>query len=116
MSKVIRQNDEGVLRQYFEAKPNKMFSALTTACIRFVRYQESVPCVLCGKRSKNHWTCVVRFKAANLGMTRMVVTLGRNYLKAGAPVCRDHPTQPDEREFLRKVRQAAKAQVKEAKG
>lgn len=112
MRKAIRENDSGVPRQYFEARKNKGFSELTTACLRFVRYQSSVPCGLCGKQSKTHWTCVVRFKAANLDKCMFEVKLSRQYLKAGTPVCRDHPTQPDEHEFLRKVKEAAKKHLK----
>ena len=104
-----RENDKGVPRQYFEAKPHKMWSELTTACIRFVRYKEKVPCGLCGKQSNKHWTCVVRFKAANLDNCICEVELSP-YLAAGTPVCEDHPTQPDEKGFLRKVRAAQRKQ------
>jgi len=105
-----RENDKGVPRQYFEAAPNKMFSELTRACVRFVRYKEKVPCALCGKQSKKHWTCVVRFKAANLDNCMFVVKVSPKWFEAGAPVCDDHPTQPDEKEFLRKVRAAQRKQ------
>jgi hypothetical protein len=107
-----RQNDKGVLRRYFEAVPNKMFTELTCACVRFVRYREKVPCALCGKQSKKHWTCVVRFKAANLDEHRFEVKLSRKYFAAGTPVCDDHPTQPDEKEFLRKLRATQRAKKK----
>lgn len=105
-----RKDDNGVRRQYFEAAPNKMFSELTRACVRFVRYEEKVPCALCGKQSKKHWTCVVRFKAANLDNCMFEVKLSPHYFAAGTPVCDDHPTQPDEKEFLRKVRASQKKQ------
>lgn len=87
-----------------------MFSELTTACIRFVRYKEKVPCAVCGKQSKKHWTCVVRFKAADINDHPFVLKLKPNYFEAGTPVCEDHPTQPDEKEFLRKVRAAQRKQ------
>jgi hypothetical protein len=105
-----RENDKGVRRQYFEAAPNKMFTELTRACVRFVRYEEKVPCALCGKQSKKHWTCAVRFKAANLANSMFEVKLSLKYFEAGAPVCDDHLTQPDEKEFLRKVRAAQRKQ------
>lgn len=101
-----RPNDKGVLRKYFEAKPNKMFSELTTACIRFVRYADKVPCAVCGKQSKKHWTCVMRFKAADINDHPFMLKLKPNYFATGTPVCEDHPMQPDEKEFLRKVRAA----------
>lgn len=85
-----------------------MFSELTWACVRFVRYEEKVPCALCGKQSKKHWTCVVRFKAANLKDSMFEVKLSKSWFKAGQPVCDDHPMQPDEKLFLRMVRDAQK--------
>lgn len=112
MSTPSRTSDEGVPRQYFPAAPNKMFSELTTACIRFVRYKEKVPCAACSKQAKKHWTCVVRFKAADLSKCMIEVELLPKWFAAGSPVCEDHPTQPDEREFLRKARAAQRAQKK----
>jgi hypothetical protein len=103
-----RQTDEGVRCQYFEAAPNRMFSELTRACVRYVRYEEKVPCALCGKQSKKHWTCVVRFKAASLNDSMFIVKLSKNWFKARQPVCCDHPTQPDEKLFLRMVKDAQK--------
>ena len=104
-----RPDDTGVLRKYYEAAPNKMFTELTRACVRFVHYKEKVPCCLCGKQKKRHWTCVVRFKAADFGKYAFSLKLSRNWFPAGSPVCSDHPTHPDEREFMRKVRAAQKA-------
>jgi len=103
------KNDAGVLRQYREAAPNPMFSELTRACVRFVRYKEKVPCAVCGKQRTKHWTCVVRFKAADVEKCLFELVMGPNWLAAGTPVCEDHPTQPDEREFLRQVRRAHNA-------
>ena len=114
MSASTRKDDTGVRRQYFEAAPNKMFSELTRACVRFVRYRENVPCALCGKQSKKHWTCIVRFKAANFANCMFAVKLSPKYFDAGTPLCKNHPTQPDEREFLRKVRAAQRKQNAEA--
>lgn len=101
-----RVDDIGVLRKYNDPAPNPMFSEVQRACIRFVRYKEKVPCALCGKQSKKHWTGVVRFKSANLDDNHFEVKLRRNWFKAGQPVCEDHPLQPDEREFMQKVRAA----------
>jgi hypothetical protein len=87
-----------------------MFGEITRACIRFVSYKEPVPCAVCGRQSKKHWTSVVRFKAANLKDNQFVVKLSRRYLDAGKPVCRDHPLQPDEALFIRKARAAMRKQ------
>jgi hypothetical protein len=105
-----RKDDKGVLRKYYDAKPNPLWSELTTACLRFVRYKEKVPCALCGKQRKEHWTCVVRFKASDLEKCMFEVKLDPRWFAAGSPVCEDHPLQPDEREFLRKVRAAQRKQ------
>jgi hypothetical protein len=92
-----RTDDTGVLRKYFEARPNQMFSPVQCACIRFVHYAESVPCVLCGRLSKYHWTCVVRFKAADVRKSKFVLKLNRRWFKAGDPVCHGHPTETMQR-------------------
>lgn len=60
------------------------------------------------KTAKKHWTGVVRFKAANMNEQVFVLKFGPGWLPAGAPVCDDHPLQPDEREFMRKVWSAQK--------
>lgn len=103
-----RKDDTGVSRQYFEAKTNHMFSELTRACVRFVHYKEKVSCALCGKQKKRHWTCIVRFKAADLDKCQFVLKFDRRWFNAGQPVCDDHPTKPDEQMFLRAVRAAQK--------
>ncbi|MCL5459889.1 hypothetical protein M3M33_14730, partial [Loigolactobacillus coryniformis] len=55
-----------------------------------------------------HWTCVVRFKAANLNDSMFSVKLSKNWFEAGQPLCEEHPTQPDEKLFLRMVKDAQK--------
>jgi hypothetical protein len=77
-----------------EAKPNKMFSDEQTAAIRFLRYNQSVPCAECGKRSKHHWTVLYSFTATSLvpGMFTLQES-GQVHLPL-TPVCRDHPLAP----------------------
>ena len=111
-----RTDDTGVPRYYVEAAPNRMFSGIMTACIRFARYKEPVPCAVCGKTGKRKWTCVIRnhgrFEpdhAVSLGMPR-------KWFEAGTPVCEDHPMQPDERAFIRRARNAERLGDKKAKG
>lgn len=83
-----------------------MFSEVQRASIRFVTYQEKVPCAICGKQKKKHWTGVVRFKACDLSGMVFVVKMPRKWLAAGKPVCTDHPLQTDERGFMKLVRVA----------
>lgn len=109
MKKEKRTSDAGVARRYFEPKPNPMFSEAQRVCTLFVQYEESVPCALCGRMSKYHWTCHARFKAVELGPLTFTLNFGRKWFEAGKPVCRGHVMQPDMREFMRKVRAARKA-------
>jgi hypothetical protein len=78
----------------FEAKPNKLFTEEQTAAVRFLRYNQSVPCAECGKRSKHHWTVLYSFKATSLvpGMFTLQES-GKVHLPL-TPVCRDHPLTP----------------------
>lgn len=105
---------EGVRRQYFEPAPNPMFSELQRASLLFVRYETAVPCGECGKKSKRHWTCHVRFKAADEAKSQFTLRFGP-WLKEGTPVCRAHPLQVDEKAFLVKVRKAQRAAKQSAK-
>ena len=97
-------SDEGVPRRYFEAKGNPMFDEIQRASIRFVEYKQCVSCALCGKNRKYHWTCVVRFKAADICSGRLVLTFPREWIRAGTPVCRDHILKIDRKEFMRIAR------------
>lgn len=108
-AKTKRTDDSGVARQYFQPKPNPMFSEEQRLATLFVRYEEAVPCAVTGKLRKTHWTCQVRFKAAAMEPGQFTLRFGK-WLKAGTPVLRDCVLQPDMAEFLRKVRAAQRKQ------
>ncbi len=77
-----------VLSQVNEAKPNKMFTEEQRSLVRFLTYSEAVPCSMCGRRSKRHWTMLCSFAAAEFeGFT---LKTGRVLLPF-APVCTKHP-------------------------
>jgi hypothetical protein len=78
----------------FEAKPNAMFTAAQTRCIRFLRFSRSVPCAECGKRTKHHWTALYSFKA--LSMTMIVAKESDKVHAPLAAVCRSHLLKPVE--------------------
>jgi hypothetical protein len=72
----------------YEAKPNKMFTEEQRATVRFLRYNQAVPCAECGRRSKTHWTVLYSFEAQSLGML-IPKRSGRVHMPL-APVCRAH--------------------------
>ena len=72
----------------YEAKPNKMFTEEQRAAVRFLRYNQAVPCAECGRRSKTHWTVLYSFEAQSLGML-IPKRSGRVHMPL-APVCRAH--------------------------
>lgn len=114
MKKTKRTDDTGVLRQYIKAKENPMFDQITHDCMRFVRYEEAVPCALCGRQSKHHWTCIVRFKTADIEKGFFTLQMSLRWFPAGKPVCRAHIMQPDRAEYIRRAR-AHWRKVKKAK-
>jgi hypothetical protein len=81
--------------EYFFPKPNKMFGPLVTAALRFAHYPSKVPCALCGKQRKKQWTCVVRFKAADMSAAQFQVSMCKQWIPAMSPVCSSHPMAPD---------------------
>jgi hypothetical protein len=115
MKKETVMPGEGVRRKYFEAAPNPMFSEIERASILFVRYETAVPCGECGRKSRHHWTCYVRFKAANPRKGCFTLPFG-SWLKEGTPVCRAHPLKVDEEAFVAKVRKAREAKKAQQTG
>lgn len=78
----------------FEAKPDPMVPHAHTAAVRFLRYNQAVPCAECGKRSRYHWTVLYSFTATSLGMgANTLQESGKVHLPL-TPVCRDHPLAP----------------------
>jgi hypothetical protein len=77
---------------YFEAKPNKMFPQQLTDLLRFVKYPEPVACAVCGKKRKNHWTMLVKFRPHTEGFVTTIPS--ENIYGPYMPVCRQHFLSP----------------------
>lgn len=80
--------------QILEAKPNKMFTEQMRQSVRFLCYSAHVPCAMCGKKAKIHWTMLCRFKAGDMEKSFLVLQMGKP-LPPLTPVCQDHPLGPD---------------------
>lgn len=78
--------------EILEAKPNAMFTEEMRQAVRFLRYNQSITCVECGKRGKIMWTMLVQFRAQN--MTTFVMVPGESRPPL-TPVCSAHPLAPD---------------------
>lgn len=98
----------GISRTYMPARKNPMFSELQRLGILFVRYKTAVPCALCGRRSRHHWTSWVRFHAADISKCFIRLEFGRKWFPRGAPVCRAHILELDEAAMRRLVREVRK--------
>ena len=79
---------EPLLVGLYEARPNKLFTEEQRAAVRFLSYNQPVPCAECGRRSKTHWTVLYSFEAQSLGML-IPKRSGRIHMPL-APVCRAH--------------------------
>lgn len=53
--------------QILEAKPNKLFTEEQRAAVRFLRFNQWVPCRECGRRRKILWTMLCEFYAHSMG-------------------------------------------------
>ena len=87
-------NFENVLQvQILDPAPNKMFSEWQTSTTKFLRFNRAVPCAECGKRSKNHWTQLVSFKAHDMkGISFSLEHTGSGRVYPPlTPVCDSHP-------------------------
>jgi hypothetical protein len=74
------------------AKPNPMFSEEMTRSVVFLRYTQAVPCAVCGKRSKHHWTMVLSF--STVAMDTLLARPSETVHLPLVPVCRAHPMAP----------------------
>jgi hypothetical protein len=81
--------------QILEAKPNKMFSEQERASVRFLRYNQHVPCAACGKKLRIHWTMLCQFKAGDMGKAQFEMQFYPQGFPPLTPVCGDHPLRPD---------------------
>lgn len=83
--------------RYGYAEANAMFSAEQTALIRFLLFKKPVPCALCGKKSKRHWTTLVPFQAVDVYDPRNFVSaqVYSDLFPPLTPVCDEHPLKED---------------------
>jgi len=81
--------------QICEAKPNKLFSEQQRESIRFLRYNQHVPCAACGKKVRIHWTMLCQFKAGDMNRNHFELQLYPQSFAPLTPVCGDHPLAPD---------------------
>lgn len=81
--------------QILEAKPNKMFTEDQRRRIRFLRYNQSIPCAACGRKSKLHWTALYQFKAGDMDSSFLVLKMHAKSFPPLTPVCGKHPLAPD---------------------
>lgn len=75
-----------------EAKPNKLFSEEQRAAVRFLRYNQTLPCEECGRRRKVMWTMLCEFYAHSMGQFS-VTKSGKKHTPLTA-VCGDHLLAP----------------------
>lgn len=94
----------------YNAKPNAMFTDEQTQAIRFLRYNQAVPCAECGKRSKQHWTVLYSFKATSMVAGAFTLQESGKVHMPLTPVCRDHPLYPAPFEAPTRKRRARKEQ------
>lgn len=87
-------DDKKITVQVFDAKPNKMFPDWLTERTKFLRFSEAVPCALCGKKRKTHWTLACRFRACKVEDQMFVVKMDKRVFQPGNQVCRDHLLEP----------------------
>lgn len=76
-----------------EAKPNKLFTEEERAWVRFLIYNQRIPCVECGRKVKKMWTMLCQFTCLN--MDKLVAHEGKKSHPPLTPVCDEHPLAPD---------------------
>jgi hypothetical protein len=92
--KGLAKKREILVVQILEAKPNPMFTEEARVAVRFLRFNQAVPCAECGKRRKVMWTMLCEFYAHSLSAPGLPV-LGKGKKHAPlTPVCGDHPLGP----------------------
>lgn len=75
-----------------EAQPSPMFTEDQTATVRFLLYNRKVACAECGKKRKNHWTCLYEFEVKPMGPFTLTGS-GKIHPPLTA-VCTDHLLMP----------------------
>ena len=77
-----------------EMKPNRMFDEWQRQSVRGLVYNRPVPCAVCGKKKRGHWTMLCEFKAVDFGRTVVVAVDYPQILAPLMPVCSAHPLHP----------------------
>ncbi len=87
---------EDVLQVHIlEAKPNPMFTEAQRETVRFLRYSHAVECAECGRRSKNHWTSLMSFKAMDMRGNSFTLRSATDKVHPPlTPVCSAHLMTP----------------------
>ena len=93
--KGLAKKREILFVQILEAKPNPMFTEEQRAAVRFLRFNQTVPCAECGKRRKVMWTMLCEFHAHSLSGPGLYLpkTTAKKHAPL-TPVCGDHPLGP----------------------
>lgn len=76
-----------------ETKPNKLFTEEQRQMVRFLIYNQRIPCAECGRKVKKMWTMLCQFKAVSMN-TLVIVESSRSHPPL-TPVCSEHPMKPD---------------------
>ena len=79
--------------EIFEAKPNAMFSEEMRRLVAFLRFEKSVNCEHCARKSKHMWTMRCAFTISDL--EDFVMVKSETVFIAGTPVCRKHCLFPE---------------------
>jgi hypothetical protein len=61
--------------------------------VRFLRFNQSIPCTECGKKCRLHWTMLCEFVAKRTDKGSFVLQDGKIHPPL-TPVCGDHPLGP----------------------
>ena len=92
--KGLAKKREILFVQILEAKPNPMFTEEQRAAVRFLRFNQTVPCAECGKKRKVMWTMLCEFYAHTLSTPLPVLPKPAKKHAPLTPVCDDHPLGP----------------------
>lgn len=80
--------------EILEAKPNPLFTEEQRAGIRFLRFNQWIPCKECGKRRKVMWTMLCEFYAYDMSAHQFELRKPDKIHPPLDAVCGDHPLAP----------------------
>lgn len=81
--------------EILEAKPNPLFTEPQRQCVRFLRYNQHIPCAECGKKRRVMWTMLYQFKCGDMKNSLFTLQFSTKSHAPLTPVCDDHPLAPD---------------------